>query len=70
MENLDSIKFFHPQKPNTVYQYIYIESRKMMLINLFVNRCSVTNHRDRMGWERGRESHSGGRGHMPVTDSC
>ena len=41
-------------KTNTVYQCIYIESRKMVLMNLFVNRCSVTNHRDRMGWEGGR----------------
>ena len=37
-------------KTNTVYQCIYIEPRKMVLMNLFVNRCSVTNHRDRMGW--------------------
>ena len=57
MEDLDVIKiFFTHKKTNAVYQCIYIESRNMILMNLFVNRCSVTNHRDRMGWGGGRRA--------------
>ena len=44
------------QKEKSKFYRIYIETRKMILMNLFVNRCSVTNHRDRMGWEGGRRA--------------